>query len=113
MNTIDPKDIRYIKLGAGGSWVQPSFEWGEIHFGYKSVPHALCQRGDWDAVVKFLGDEGRSPAKAKDAAREIRDFYTLDVGFLDHRHQGLLGGAARFQEERQVTALGPAWGSAG
>ena len=30
---------------------------------------------------------------------------TLDVGFLDHRHQGLLGGATRLQEERQITAL--------
>ncbi len=39
MNPIDPKKIRYIKLGAGGSWVQASFERGEIHFGHRSVPH--------------------------------------------------------------------------
>ena len=77
MNPIDPKKIRYIKLGAGGSWVQPSFERGEIHFGYKTVPHALCQRGDWDAVVRLLVDQGRSPGKAKDGAREVRDFYRL------------------------------------
>lgn len=77
MNPIDPKEIRYIKLGAGGIWVQPSIERGEIHFGYKTVPHALCQRGDWDAVVKFLCAEGRKPSKAKDAVREVRDFYTL------------------------------------
>ncbi len=77
MNPIDPKKIRYIKLGAGGSWVQPSFERSEIQFGHRSVPHDLCVRGDWDAVVRYLADLGRSPAKAKDGMREIRDFYTL------------------------------------
>ena len=77
MNPIDPKKIRYIKLGAGGSWVQPSFERSEIHFGYRNVPHDLCVRGDWDAVIRHFTDLGRSKAKAKDAAREVRDFYTL------------------------------------
>ena len=82
MNPIDPKKIRYIKLGAGGGWVQPSFERGEIHFGHRSVPHDLCVRGDWDAVVRHLADLGRSPAKAKDGMREIRDFYTLGANYL-------------------------------
>ena len=77
MNTIDPKEIRYIKLGAGGKWVQVSLDRSEIHFSHREVPHDLCRRGDWDAVVEVLVTEGRSPAKAKDATREIRDFYTL------------------------------------
>ena len=77
MTPINPKEIRYIKLGAGGNWAQLGFERGEIHFGYKTVPHDLCRNGDWDAVVKFLATEGRSMAKARDATREIRDFYTL------------------------------------
>ena len=77
MMPINPKEIRYIKLGAGGNWAQLGFERGEIHFGYKTVPHDLCRNGDWDAVVKFLATEGRSMAKARDATREIRDFYTL------------------------------------
>ncbi len=77
MNTIDPKDIRYIKLGAGGKWVQVSIDRSEIHFSHRTVPHELCRRGDWDSVVECLVTGGRSPAKAKDAAREIRDFYTL------------------------------------
>lgn len=77
MNPINPEEIRYIKLGRGGSWVEPSFERKEIHFGYPTVPHDLCLRADWDAVVKFLTEEGRSLGKARDLAREIRDFYTL------------------------------------
>ena len=33
MNPINPEKFRYIKLGRGGSWTQPAFEWGELHFG--------------------------------------------------------------------------------
>ena len=82
MNPINPEEFRYIKLGRGGSWALPAFDRGEIHFGYRTVSHALCLRGDWGAVVQFLTDEGRSLGKARDAAREIRDFYTLDSNCL-------------------------------
>ena len=64
------------------SGVHASFERGEIHFGHRSVPHNLCVRGEWDAVVRHLADLGRSPAKAKDGMREIRDFYTLGADYL-------------------------------
>ncbi len=77
MMPINPKDIRYIKLGTGGSWAQLGFERGEIHFGYKMVPHEICQSGDWESVAGFLRDHGRNASKAKDGTREIRDFYTL------------------------------------
>ena len=70
MNPIDPNEIRYIKLGGGGKWVQVSFDRGEIHFSHRTVPHDLCVRGDWDAVVRHFADHGRNSAKAKDAARE-------------------------------------------
>lgn len=77
MDRIDPKYVRYIKLGSAGRWARKAFELGEIPFGYASVPHEICVEGDWDSVAEQLIREGRSPAKAKDAAREIRDFYTL------------------------------------
>ena len=80
MTPITPTDIRYIKLGSGGRWAGRGLESGEMHFGYPTVPHELCLRclnQDWDAVVQLLIAEGRSPGKAKDGAREIRDFYTL------------------------------------
>jgi hypothetical protein len=77
MDPINPKEVRYIKLGRGGIWVEPSFERNELHFGYRTVSHELCQRGDWDAVVRSFTEDGRSLGKAKDSTREIRDFYTL------------------------------------
>ncbi len=82
MNPIDPKEVRYIKLGAGGKWVRVSLDRGEIHFSHRTVPHGLCIHGDWDAVVQHRVDLGRSPAKAKDGMREIRDFYTLGANCL-------------------------------
>ncbi len=77
VDPIDPKEIRYIKLGSGGRWAQTAFERGELHFGYRTVSHDLCRRGDWDAVVRSLTEQGRSLSKARDAVREVRDFYAL------------------------------------
>ena len=77
MIPITPTDIRYIKLGPGGRWVQRSLSQGELHFGYAKVPHDLCQGGNWDAVTETLIDAGRKPSKAKDGLREICEFHTL------------------------------------
>lgn len=82
MQKLASTQIRYIKLGAGGRWVEPALERGEIHFGYRSIPHEPCQAGDWAAVEKLLIGEGRTPAQAKDALREIRDFYCLGADCL-------------------------------
>ena len=77
MEKIAPKEVRYIKLGQGGSWASVSIKKGELHFGYRTVPHELCLRGDWDGVIDVLMQEGRSLGKARDGMREVRDFYTL------------------------------------
>ena len=77
MTPITPTDIRYIKVGSGGRWAGRGLEHGEMHFGYPTVSHELCLNRDWDAIVRLLMEEGRSPGKAKDAKREIHDFYTL------------------------------------
>lgn len=77
MDKVSPTEIRYIKLGSGGNWAQSAFERGELHFGYSSIPHNLCLQGDWEAVTNLFVKEGRKLSKARDAVREIRDFYTL------------------------------------
>jgi hypothetical protein len=82
MTPIESTEIRYIKLGAGGRWAERGLEQGEMPFGYPSVPHDICLNEDWDAVVRILIAEGRSPGKAKDGAREIHDFYTLGSNCL-------------------------------
>lgn len=74
---LNPKHIRYLKLGRKEGWAQVSLKRGELHFGHRHVPHELCVSGDWDGVVKLLIKRGKTPGKAKDQAREIRDFYSL------------------------------------
>lgn len=78
MTPIAPTEIRYIKLGAGGSWAAECLARGEIAFGYPLMPHDLCLSGDWDAVARQLIEtDGRGRGAASDAVREIREFYTL------------------------------------
>jgi len=86
MASIDPTEIRYIKLGRGGRWAQNGLARGEVHFGYPMVPHDLCSNRDWDAIAKLLIDHGRSAGKAKDGVREIRDFYGLSTRSTSHSH---------------------------
>ncbi|HEY8381183.1 MAG TPA: hypothetical protein VIL09_03430 [Microvirga sp.] len=70
-------ELRYIKLGSGNAWAGQALEAGEIHLGHLAVPHELALTGDRDAITAHLVEQGRSPAKARDFAREIADFYTL------------------------------------
>lgn len=75
---ISPQSCRYIKLGAGGMWNKWAFENGQIPFGYRSITHEPCIKGDWDKVTEDLIKGGeRKHSKAKDGTREICDFYTL------------------------------------
>ena len=77
MQSIRPTQIRYIKLGAGGTFARASLERGEIQFGYNEVPHNLCVAGDWNSVLALLQTVRRSTGKARDSMREVKDFYTL------------------------------------
>jgi len=80
---IAPKELRYIKLGGGDRWFRPSLERGEIHFGYRPVPHALCEAGKWDKVRSLLaGSDGGQQGQANARLREIRDFYLLGADCL-------------------------------
>lgn len=83
MSGLTPKDIRYIKLGPGGRWADACLEKGELRLGYRSVPHAACQAGNWAAVLKyFLEEKERGRASAANATREVRDFYSLGSNCL-------------------------------
>lgn len=82
MEPIQPTAVRYIKLGRGGAWAQNCIADGEVHFGYRAVPHEVCRQGDWDEVARLAVEAGRRPAKANDAVREIREFYSLGAGCL-------------------------------
>jgi hypothetical protein len=77
MQPITPASVRYIKLGSGGAFARACLDRGEIHLDYRDVPHDLCASGDWETLAARFISSGRTPGKAKDAVREIRDFYTL------------------------------------
>ncbi len=63
---IAPTTVRYIKLGAGGSFARSSLDSGELQLGYHEVPHDLCAAGDWDGVLRYFAGIRRSTGKAKD-----------------------------------------------
>lgn len=75
--TIAPATVRYIKLGAGGSFSRSSLEKGELQLGYHEVPHDLCAAGDWSGVLTYFSGIRKTIGKASDSTREVQDFYTL------------------------------------
>lgn len=79
---IAPGEVRYIKLGPGGAWVDRCLDEGLIEFGHHAIAHDLAVAGDWDAVRARFLEDGLSPAKASDFTRELRDFYTLPASTL-------------------------------
>jgi hypothetical protein len=78
MGAISSSAIRYIKLGQGDRWADVSLERGEIHFGWRVVPHDMCVRGDWGAVQKIALENSKSAGAATRLKREVQNFYTLD-----------------------------------
>lgn len=83
MGPVAPNEIRFIKLGPDGNWAWTALAKGEIPFGYPSVPHPLCEAGDWEAVGRFLIEaQGRRAPQARAAARDLKDFYALGADCL-------------------------------
>lgn len=70
-------EVRYIKLGPGGSWAERSLEKGEIHFGHHNIPHEVALSGNRLALEAARVRLGHSPGKAADLTREVLDFYQL------------------------------------
>lgn len=77
MQAIQPTDVRYLKLGPGDRWLPSCRDHQRLELGHSDAPHELAATNDWDAVTRHFISLGRSPAKAKDFVREVRDFYTL------------------------------------
>lgn len=79
---LDPPEIRYIKLGRGGCWVEASLDRGELHFGFKDVPHEMALRGNREEIRCIYIADGRTSAVATSFAREVMDFYSLPANTL-------------------------------
>jgi hypothetical protein len=73
---IEPPEIRYIKLGQGGCWVDVSLARGELHFGFSDVPHAVACQANVDEIRAIYLAQRKSPGTATSFAREVMEFYT-------------------------------------
>lgn len=83
MDPIQPAAIRYIKLGETNRWAEAAIAAGELHFGYREVPHDICQRGDWNAVAAALAHaKGQNISEVNGGIREIKAFYGLGTDCL-------------------------------
>jgi Restriction endonuclease len=76
LSKVQPKHIRYIKLGDGGRWAQQSLSEGVLCFGYQTIPHDVCERKDWDEVRNLLFDRKSEGAKTA-GVTEVKAFYEL------------------------------------
>jgi hypothetical protein len=77
MEAIAPASIRYIKLGRAGLWEEASLRRGELHLGFKNCPHETALKGSREEIVQALAAAGSNEHAARDAARQILDFYQL------------------------------------
>jgi len=74
---INAKDVRYIKLGPKGIWVDSALAHGELHFGYGRVTHELAVEADAKKIKLHLVNLGRDQQAAARDAQEVIDFYHL------------------------------------
>ncbi|MBX3521587.1 MAG: hypothetical protein KF807_00115 [Xanthobacteraceae bacterium] len=75
MKPIKPTDVRYIKLGKGGSWAHDCFENSRVDFGHRAISHELGLKGSREEIIAFLVAQGRDKTTAANHAREVLEFY--------------------------------------
>jgi hypothetical protein len=108
---INPKDVRYIKLGSAGHWEKECLERKIIRIGFGSAERQrfqLCESGRWDAVTKSFLAEGKDKGTATRFTNELRLFFEDDgsmlwITFIGERLcWGRMGGAkARRHADRK------------
>ena len=77
MVRIEPKEVRYIKLGASGAWEDACFHENRIYWGDSHEPHALALQGGWASVHQIHIELGYSKSVATGYVRQMRNYYTL------------------------------------
>lgn len=81
-SVVQPKAVRYIKLGEGGHWEPECLKQGIVRFGFgTSEPERfhLCQQGRWPDLATSFEEGGKTKSVATRFANESRDFF-LDDG---------------------------------
>jgi len=82
MQTINPKEVLYIKLGKEGMWERECIEKeNTLKLGYNEVPHDLCVKGEWEKVQEECLKFHKKSAAKRDV-QQIRCFYEADESVL-------------------------------
>jgi hypothetical protein len=92
---VNPKRIRYIKLGEGGHWEKECLEKGIIRMGFGTGSpdrFHLCKLRQWDELASSFVAEGKDKATATRFTNELRIFIedageTLWITFMRDRLQ--------------------------
>lgn len=79
---LSPSAVRYIKLGQGGRWEEPSLDGGRIDWGLPSDPHEQALAEEWEGVRQHYLAQGLNPATATAYVNETRAFYDADATVL-------------------------------
>lgn len=82
MAKIEAKKALYIKLGRGGEREPRCLKDGTLRLGYDDVPHKLALSRDPDRLKQFFLDQGNAPGVATDHARQILEFYNIELDTL-------------------------------
>lgn len=95
LSLIDPRQVRYIKLGGGGDWEQECLNQNIIRFGFGTANPAkilMCLEGRWNDLTEALiqEKEGRGKGTATNIANQTRSFFedngtTLWITFIGER----------------------------
>lgn len=81
--TINPSEVRFIKLGRGGTWERGCIEGAtpSLRFGFDNPHHEDCLRGEWNTLEQYWRALKR-PAEATKIVSQTKDFYTLGADAL-------------------------------
>ena len=83
--SIEPRRVRYIKLGAGGCWEEECRKKGIIRFGFGSSNaerFPLCQAGQWAELTQSFIVDGKTKGTATRFTNETRLFFEDDGSTL-------------------------------
>ena len=82
---VNPTRVRYIKLGAGGSWEKECLEKGIIRIGFGTAhPNRLllCEKRSWDELAASFTAEGKDKGTSTRFTKELRLFFEDDGSTL-------------------------------
>ena len=76
---ISPREVRYVKLGANGSWEDECRQRGILRFGYETGEPdsaALCREGQWETLAEAWQKVRKRKGRGTQDANEIRTYWT-------------------------------------